>query len=71
MLSAFAQWRAQTRHELTEVGTEIDVDGVVGESDGALPGVRVRGRVDRLERDGAGPAGGGRHQDRQEPGHQG
>jgi RecB family exonuclease len=54
MLSAFAQWRVQTRHELTEVGTEIDVDGVVGQSDGAVPGVRVRGRLDRLERDGAG-----------------
>ena len=54
MLSTFAQWRAQTRHELTEVGTEVDVDGVVGQSDGALPGVRVRGRLDRLERDGAG-----------------
>ena len=54
MLSAFAQWRAQARHELTEVGTEIDVDGVVGQSDGAVPGVRVRGRLDRLERDGAG-----------------
>ncbi len=54
MLSTFAQWRAQTRHELTEVGTEIDVDGVVGQGDSTLPGVRVRGRLDRLERDGAG-----------------
>jgi superfamily I DNA/RNA helicase/RecB family exonuclease len=53
MLSTFAQWRAQTRHELTEVGTEVDVDGVVGGSDGE-GGVRVRGRLDRLECDGAG-----------------
>jgi RecB family exonuclease len=52
MLSTFAQWRAQTRHHLTEVGTEIDVDGVIGEDDS--PKVRVRGRLDRLERDGAG-----------------
>jgi superfamily I DNA/RNA helicase/RecB family exonuclease len=48
MLSTFAQWRVQTRNEFTEVGTEIEVDGSVS------PGVRVRGRLDRLERDGAG-----------------
>jgi RecB family exonuclease len=60
MLSTFAQWRAQSRHELTEVGTEIDVYGVVGQGDGASPpGGRcpqpeVRGRLDRLERDTAG-----------------
>jgi RecB family exonuclease len=55
MLAAFAQWREQTRRGLTEVGTEVDVDGLIGEpgADGA-PGVRVRGRLDRLERDDAG-----------------
>ena len=53
MLTAFVEWRAQTRGELTEVGTEIDVDGSshAGEAD---RGVRVRGRVDRLERDAEG-----------------
>ena len=54
MLSAFAQWRAQSRHQLTEVGTEIDVTGEVGGQDGDGPGVRVRGRLDRLERDSEG-----------------
>ncbi|BBZ06798.1 DNA helicase [Mycolicibacterium doricum] len=54
MLSAFEQWRAQTRRELIEVGTEVDVDGVVCDVDGSGPAVRVRGRLDRLERDSAG-----------------
>ena len=54
MLAAFVRWRAQTRHELTEVGTEVDVDGALSCPDPKLPDVRVRGRVDRLERDGAG-----------------
>jgi RecB family exonuclease len=47
MLETFAQWRAATRHQLTEVGVEVDVDGVID-------GVRLRGRVDRVERDAAG-----------------
>ena len=54
MLSAFVDWRAQTRGELTEVGTEIDVEGVVAPAEGDQPGVRVRGRIDRLERDAEG-----------------
>ena len=40
MLSTFAQWRAQTRHELTEVGTEVDVDGEVGGQDARGAGAR-------------------------------
>src|SRR6202008_1647975 len=48
MLSTFAQWRMQTRDELTEMGTEVAVDGAVSQ------GVRVRGRLDRLERDSVG-----------------
>ncbi|WP_199253732.1 ATP-dependent helicase [Mycolicibacterium mengxianglii] len=54
MLSAFTQWHDDTRRELTEVGVEVDVDGVVAEPDAEGPGVRVRGRVDRLERDAEG-----------------
>ena len=54
MIEAFVEWRAQTRSELTEVGVEVDVDGVLGvrREDGGE--VRLRGRVDRLERDAAG-----------------
>ncbi len=51
MLAAFVAWRSATRHELTEVGTEVDVEGVIAAPGDELPGVRVRGRVDRLERD--------------------
>jgi superfamily I DNA/RNA helicase/RecB family exonuclease len=53
MLSTFAQWHAQTRHEFTEAGSEVDVEGVLSRGDDG-PGVRVRGRVDRLERDAEG-----------------
>ena len=52
MIQAFLGWRAQTRSELTEVGVEVDVDGVLDGRGGAS--VRLRGRVDRIERDGAG-----------------
>lgn len=53
MLSTFLAWRRQSRHELTEIGVEIEVDGVL-DLPGGGPEVRVRGRIDRLERDGAG-----------------
>ena len=52
MIQAFLGWRAQTRGELTEVGVEVDVDGVLDGRGGAS--VRLRGRVDRIERDAAG-----------------
>ncbi|WP_231971393.1 PD-(D/E)XK nuclease family protein, partial [Mycobacterium sp. E3198] len=54
MVQAFLEWRAQTRGELTEVGVEVDVDGTLGtpREDGGE--IRLRGRVDRLERDAAG-----------------
>jgi superfamily I DNA/RNA helicase/RecB family exonuclease len=58
MLETFSRWRADTRCRLTEVATEIDVEGVIRaadpESGEQTLQVRVRGRLDRLERDGAG-----------------
>jgi superfamily I DNA/RNA helicase/RecB family exonuclease len=54
MIQAFVEWRAQTRAELHEVGVEIDVDGVLQAPCDDGGEVRLRGRVDRLERDGAG-----------------
>ena len=54
MIEAFVEWRAQTRAELTEVGVEVDVDGVLRNPREGGGEVRLRGRVDRLERDGAG-----------------
>ncbi|QLL08623.1 ATP-dependent helicase [Mycobacterium vicinigordonae] len=54
MIEAFVEWRAQTRGEFAEVGVEVDVDGVLDtpRSDGGQ--IRLRGRIDRLERDAAG-----------------
>ncbi len=52
MLQAFLEWRAHTRGELTEIGVEVEVDGALDRHDGAA--VRLRGRVDRIERDAAG-----------------
>ncbi len=54
MLATFLRWRTNTRPYLTEIGTEVDVDGQIGEPDGDEPAVRVRGRLDRLERDAEG-----------------
>ncbi|MBI2693229.1 ATP-dependent helicase [Mycobacterium nebraskense] len=54
MIEAFIEWRAQTRGELTEVGVEVEIDGALGASGDDGGEVRLRGRVDRLERDAAG-----------------
>ncbi len=51
MIETFTRWREDTRRELTEVGTEVDVDGVLVAPGPAQPAVRLRGRIDRLERD--------------------
>ncbi|WP_328858536.1 ATP-dependent helicase [Williamsia herbipolensis] len=55
MLTHFADWLARSRDELEEVSVEVDVDAVVPADDtGDEPAVRLRGRIDRLERDGQG-----------------
>ncbi|ORB67106.1 ATP-dependent helicase [Mycolicibacterium tusciae] len=54
MLSTFAQWREKSRDQLTEAGTEVDVAGEMVKPTGEGPGVRIRGRLDRLERDSEG-----------------
>ncbi len=54
MIEAFLEWRAQSRRELTEVGVEAEVDGVVETAGDAGARVRLRGRIDRIERDAAG-----------------
>lgn len=57
MIEAFVEWRTRTRGELTEVGVEVEIDGTLPAlraHDGRGGEIRVRGRVDRLERDAAG-----------------
>lgn len=55
MLDAFETWVGQTRSELSEVGVEIPVDCTLSSpgdsSQDDAPDVRIRGRIDRLERD--------------------
>lgn len=54
MIETFVAWRTQTRRELTEVGVEVQLEGVVETPCGSGPKVVLRGRADRVERDGAG-----------------
>lgn len=54
MIEAFVAWRTATRHELTELGVEVPLEGTLAEPADGAPGVSVRGRIDRLERDAQG-----------------
>ena len=54
ILATFLRWRTNTRSHLTEIGTEVEVDGQLGDADVDGPAVHVRGRLDRLERDAEG-----------------
>ncbi|MHA2788290.1 PD-(D/E)XK nuclease family protein [Corynebacterium sp. S7] len=50
LLQRSHQWMVQSRSALELVGTEVDVDVSISEE------VRIRGRMDRLEREGSGEA---------------
>ncbi|MFZ1176665.1 MAG: ATP-dependent DNA helicase, partial [Mycobacterium sp.] len=54
MIEAFVEWRAQTRGALAQVGVEVEIDGALRTPRDDGGEVRLRGRVDRLERDAAG-----------------
>ena len=53
MVETFRTWLRATRTELTEVGHEMSVDGVLPATERS-PAVRLTGRIDRLERDALG-----------------
>ncbi|GGL09239.1 hypothetical protein GCM10011588_24490 [Nocardia jinanensis] len=54
MLDAFVAWVRNTRGELTQAGIEVPVDCVLPAPADDAPEVRIRGRIDRLERDAEG-----------------
>lgn len=54
MLDAFVAWVRATRGELTQAGIEVPVDCVLPAPGDDTPEVRIRGRIDRLERDAEG-----------------
>ncbi|MFD4402654.1 PD-(D/E)XK nuclease family protein [Nocardia sp. NPDC058499] len=51
MLDAFVAWVRSTRDELTQAGVEVPVDCELPGRGAEAPAVRIRGRIDRLERD--------------------
>lgn len=54
MLETFSAWVRNTRGELTQAGVEVPVDCVLPARTEDERDVRIRGRVDRLERDAQG-----------------
>nr|WP_253949963.1 PD-(D/E)XK nuclease family protein [Nocardia terpenica] len=54
MLDTFLAWLRNTRDELTQMGVEVPVDCVLPARDPDEYPVRIRGRVDRVERDALG-----------------
>lgn len=54
MLDTFLTWLRNTRTELTQLGVEVPVDCVLPARTADEYPVRIRGRVDRVERDGLG-----------------
>ncbi|MBF6163497.1 ATP-dependent helicase [Streptomyces gardneri] len=54
MLATFSSWVRNTRGELTQAGVEVPVDCVLPARTEDERAVRIRGRVDRLERDAQG-----------------
>ncbi|MFE7743658.1 ATP-dependent helicase [Nocardia sp. NPDC057455] len=54
MLETFSAWVRTTRGELTQAGVEVPVDCVLPARTEDERAVRIRGRVDRLERDAQG-----------------
>lgn len=51
MLNTFEAWLHGTRGELTEIGVEVEVEGILESRSEGEPSVALRGRIDRLERD--------------------
>lgn len=51
MIDTFRAWMQRSRGDLTEAGVEVPVDGVLEPRSPDEPAVRLRGRIDRLERD--------------------
>ncbi|WP_410870252.1 ATP-dependent helicase [Nocardia sp. A7] len=54
MLETFLSWVRTTRGELTQAGVEVPVDCVLPARTESARAVRIRGRIDRLERDAQG-----------------